>query len=259
MEDMKTVIFCGGKGTRLREMTEFIPKPMVPIGNMPILWHIMKIYHSHGFNKFVLCLGYKADVVKNYFLNHNYMSYDFTSDLRAGSHCVHSDEIEDWVITFADTALETQTGERLLRVKKYIQDSPTFMATYGDGVADINIQDLLKFHRKHGKIATITGGHGFHKYGLLNVDPQSHKILSFHQKPRLPEYINIGFMVFENAVFDFLSEGEAIEDAIVKLAEIGEVDMYPHEGFFHPMDTFKDYEDLNGIWNNSKIPWKVWQ
>lgn len=253
---MKAVILCGGKGTRLREMTDFMAKPMVPIGGKPILWYILKIYSEFEIRKFILTLGYKGETIKSYFTNYNHMLNDYTFHLKTGDMKIHSDNVEDWEITFSETGQETETGERLLLVKKLL-NGERFMVTYGDGLADIDIKKLMEFHLMHGKIATITGGHGYHKYGLLDVT-DSGMVREFSQKPRLPNYINIGFMVFEDAVFKYIRPGKPVEDALSQLAQEGELMMFPHEGFFHPMDTLRDYEDLNAMWNSGKPPWKIW-
>ena len=259
MEKIRTVIFCGGSGTRMREQTEYIPKPLVTVGDRPILWHIMKIYSHYGLNDYVLCLGYRGDMIREYFLNYEWLTQDFTMNLRSRlewtTHEQH--KIEDWTITFADTGQKTLTAGRLQKVEKFLKGSDTFMATYGDGVADVDVKKLLKFHKDNGKIATITGAHPSSKYGLLQTDPDK-CIVSFQQKPKLGEYINIGFMVFEKKVFDYLEEDKMIEDVFVELAKEGEIVMYPHEGFFHSMDTFKDYEDLNELWAKGKTPWALW-
>jgi glucose-1-phosphate cytidylyltransferase len=255
---MKTIILCGGFGTRLKEETEYRPKPIVQIGDRAILWHIMKIYDYYGFNDFVLCLGYKGEMIKEYFLNYEMLTSDFTLSLNSGRKWVHNHHlIEDWTITFADTGLKTLTAGRLKRVEKYLNGEERFMTTYGDGVTDVDINDLLKFHKENGKIATITGGHPFSKYGLLQTDADK-CIVSFQQKPRLSDYINIGFMVFEKDIFERLDGDKMIEDVFVELAEENEIIMYPHEGFFHAMDTYKDYEDLNAMWSNGDAPWAIW-
>lgn len=256
MNDLKAVIFCGGKGTRIREMTEFMAKPMVPIGGKPILWHILKTYGKFGVKNFVLTLGYKGETIKNYFTNYHFMLNDYTYNLKSGAVKIHSDHVEDWTITFSDTGLDTETGERLLNVEHLLDGQDRFMATYGDGLANIDLNRLLEFHLKHGKIATVTGGHGYHKYGLL--ENSGSQVTKFSQKPRLPERINIGFMVFERAIFRYLKPGIPIEDALTQLAEEGELMMFPHGGFFHPMDTLRDYEELNALWNEGKPPWKIW-
>ncbi len=252
------VIFCGGKGTRLKEMTEFTAKPMVPIGGKPILWHIMKMYGKFGLREFILTLGYKGETVKHYFANYRYLLNDYTFSLKSGAIKTHSDNVDDWTISFADTGLEAETGERLLRVRNLLKGEQRFMATYADGLADVNIAELLKFHLKQGKIATVTGGHGHHKYGLLEVGGGG-VVTAFAQKPRLPNYINIGFMVFEAAIFQYLKPGDTIEDALVRLAQDRQLMMFPHEGFFHSMDTLRDYEDLNAMWGSGNHPWKIWK
>ncbi len=258
-KNIPTVIFCGGTGTRLKEETEFRPKPIIRIGERPILWHIMKIYSHQGFHDFVFCLGYKGELIKDYFLRHKHLSQDFLLDL-------HSQKIaffdpypkEPWKITFAETGLETFTAGRLFRAKRYLEKHKRFMATYGDGLADIDIAKLITFHKKHGKIATITGAHPHSKYGLVEATPDK-RITSFNQKPRLHDYVNIGFMVFEREIFDYLGEDVMIEDIFLELAKDGELMMYQHDGFFHAMDTYKDYEDLNKMWSEEKHPWKIWK
>lgn len=259
MDKLKTVIFCGGYGTRMREQTEFMPKPLVSVGEKPILWHIMKIYSQHGFNDFILCLGYKGEMIKQYFLNYEWLNSDFTLNLKSGREWMAHNRhlIEDWNITFVDTGQKTLTAGRLKRVSKYLNGEKTFMATYGDGLADVNIKELIKFHRENGKIATITGAHPSSKYGLLQTDADK-CIVSFQQKPRLSEYINIGFMVFEKDIWSYLEDDRMIEDVFVKLAKDNEIIMFPHEGFFHAMDTYKDYEDLNLMWNRGDTPWITW-
>lgn len=274
MEQMKVVIFCGGTGTRLREHTEQMPKPMVPIGNKPILWHIMKTYSQHGFKDFILCLGYKSEAIKQYFLNYEWLHHDFT--MKVGDrhqwtrHNNH--EMEDWNITFAFTGHDTLTAGRLLQVKTYLEGQKSFMFTYGDGVADIDLRALLDFHKKTGKVATITGAHPTSKYGMIQArDDQV--ITGFQQKPALSDYINIGFGVAESSIFDNIkgrrlvmtdapgaeeTEDRMIEDVFLDLINKQQLAMFQHEGFFHPMDTHKDYEDLNKMWSRGNAPWKVW-
>lgn len=255
-----TVIFCGGTGTRLKEETEFKPKPIVRIGERPILWHIMKIYSHYGFHDFVLCLGYKGELIKDYFLRHKQLSQDFTLDVEK-QNITFSDKYpkEPWKVTFAETGLETFTAGRLFEVKPYLEKKQRFMATYGDGLADIDIPKLLKFHRAHGKIATITGAHPHSKYGLVETTPDKF-VTSFSQKPRLSDYVNIGFMVFEKEIFNYLGEDVMIEEIFVRLAKDKQIVMYQHDGFFHAMDTYKDYEDLNNMWAKEERPaWKIWK
>lgn len=252
---IKTAILCGGMGTRMREQTEFMPKPLVSVGGMPILWHIMKIYSHFNFNDFVLCLGYKGEMIKDFFINYPWMVSDFTLHLKnkEGKIEHHNEILEDWRITFADTGIETNTAGRLYNAKKYLGDR--FMMTYGDGVANINANDLLKYHEKHGKIATITCTTALSKYGHVVAD--NNIIKTFRQKPPLSDMINIGFAVFEKDIFKYYKGDCAIEDIFQQLIADNQLVMYKHTGAFHCMDTYKDYQDLNKIWE-SGAPWKVW-
>ncbi|TSC76386.1 MAG: Uncharacterized protein G01um101433_753 [Parcubacteria group bacterium Gr01-1014_33] len=253
---MKTIILCGGKGERLKEETEFKPKPMVEIGGKPILWHIMKIYAHQGFDQFILALGYKGYLVKDYFLNHRLLANDFTIGTSKNSIKLHSNGGDDFKITFAETGLESLTGERILRLKKYI-DGDEFMVTYGDGVSDIDLKKLLRFHRKQKTIGTVTGVHPYSKYGLMEIDAQKNRLVSFQQKPRLGEYVNGGFMVFNKKVFDYLDNG-TMEEAFPRMAEKGEMSVYCHDGFWKAMDTYREMEELNEFWTHAR-PWAVWE
>lgn len=256
---MKVVIWCGGRGIRLNEMTEFVPKPIVQIGDRPILWHIMKLYSYFGFKEFVLCLGYKSEMIKDYFLNYPLKAFDFTKSLHLdNSTKIHSNELEDWKITFADTGLETLTGGRLLKVKKFLENDDIFMATYGDGLANININEILEFHKKKGKITTVTGGHPYSKWGMIQADSDN-IVKSFWQKPVLTDYINIGFMVFNKEIFDFIKGDTEIEDVFRELVKDGQIAMFPHDGFFHAIDTYRDFLDFNKMWGTGQHPWKVWK
>lgn len=259
-KSIPTIILCGGTGMRLREETEFKPKPMVEIGGKPILWHIMKIYASYGFRDFMLALGYKGDYVKDYFLKQKYYESDFALHTGGEKDMYflnnRSLQEEDFHIIFADTGLETPHGERVLRLKKYIE-SDLFMVTYGDGVADIDISKLIEFHKEKGKIATITGVHPTSRWGLVNVD-ESGLVTKLDQKPVLYDYVNGGFMVFDKRFFDFLKEGDMIEDALLRLIPQGELALYKHEGFWYGMDTYKDFLTLNELWQKDP-KWKVWQ
>lgn len=257
-KNMPVVIFCGGVGSRLKEETEFRPKPILKIGQRPILWHIMKIYSHFGFNDFILCLGYKGEMIKEYFLNYKQLSQDFSLELESQKIGFSENNLkENWKITFADTGQETLTAGRLFRVKKYLYNKERFMVTYGDGLADIDILELIDFHLKNGKTATITGAHPSSKYGLIEANPDK-LITAFRQKPTLGDYVNIGFMVFENKIFDYLGQNKMIEDVFLDLARDQQIVMYPHSGFFHAMDTYKDYEDLNKMWAQGENPWKIW-
>ncbi|MFA5878099.1 MAG: sugar phosphate nucleotidyltransferase [Candidatus Staskawiczbacteria bacterium] len=259
-QKIKTIILCGGIGTRLKEETEFKPKPMVEIGGKPILWHIMKIYAAHGFNNFVLALGYKGDYIKDYFLRQKYYASDVGLNTAVGTEIFHdnldSKSNDNFDVILADTGLETPHGERVLRLKKYIQDD-VFMVTYGDGVADIDINKLVEFHKRHGRIATVTGVHPVAKWGLINADSNS-MVSEFAQKPLLYDYINGGFMVFNKDFFNFLKAGDMIEDALARLIPQKQLVLYKHEGCWHCMDTYRDYLSLNDLW--IKDPkWKIWK
>ena len=255
---MKVAILCGGRGIRLNEITEFIPKPIIQIGYRPILWHIMKAYSHYGFKEFVLCLGYKGEMIKDYFLKYPLMANDFTKSLNSNSFEIHSTDTDDWKITFADTGLETLTGERLLNAKKFLENEDTFMVTYGDGLANININELVEFHKKTGKMATITGGHPYSKWGMIQVD-SNNIIKSFWQKPILTDYINIGFIIFNKGIFDYIKPGSEIEEVFVELVKAEQIAMFRHDGFFHAMDTYRDYLEFNKMWESNQAPWKIWK
>lgn len=256
---MKVLILCGGKGTRLREETEYKPKPMVTIGDAPILLHIMKGYAHYGFKEFVLCLGYKADSIKNYFLTLSDYSKDFEYDFEKNKVSYLSEHHKiDYKITFADTGEDTLSGERILiAASKYVGDEQ-FMVTYGDGVSDVNITELLENHNQQrtNRVATISGVHPSTKYGLLNFD-ETGKVQKFQEKPQLHDYINGGFMVFEKNALEHLREGEMLEDGLARMTQVGKLGVYKHDGFWHSMDTYKDVQDLNAMWKNNPA-WKIW-
>ncbi len=258
---MKVIILCGGAGTRLKEETEFKPKPMVYVGNKPILWHIMKTYSRYGFNEFVLALGYKADYIKDFFLNQKAFTSDFTLDSKTHQveyHLENRSEVDDFKITFVDTGLETEPGERILKCRQYIpNDDPYFMLTYGDGVCDVNISRLLKFHARQKTIGTLTGIHPRSKYGAITVTKNNH-INNFNEKPRLNDWVNGGFMVFDRRIFIYLRAGETEHPALRRLTKKSELSMYKHTGFWFCMDTIKEVEELNRIWKSGTAPWKVW-
>ena len=258
--ETKVVIFCGGQGTRLKDIAENMPKPLVPIGNKPILWHIMKIYASQGIRNFVLCLGYKGDSIRDFFLNYkNYVS-DITINLKEDSVTHARSNSEDWNVTLVNTGEETNTAKRLYLVRRYIEHDPYFMVTYGDGVSDIDIEKLFEFHKKIGKTGTITGVNPSSKYGEVKTD-DSNVITSFMEKPVLKNsFINGGFMVFN---YDFLSnpllkEDIPLEVVLEKLVNYREIALYRHFGFWHCMDTPRDYNSLNEIWKTNNAPWKIW-
>jgi len=258
---MKVVILCGGRGMRLQEETEFRPKPLIPVGGRPILWHIMKTYAHYGFREFVLCLGYRGEMFKDYFLNYEAMSNDFTIRLGQG-HSIAYDQAhseQDFRVTLADTGLETMTGGRIKRVEKYIGED-TFMVTYGDGVADINLKTLVEFHRQHGRLATLTVVHPFSRFGIVTLDANS-AVLHFAEKPQVDEWVNAGFFVFNRRIFDYLEDDNCIleREPLERLAHEGQLMAYRHQGFFYAMDTYRDYRFLNELWDSGKTPWKVWE
>lgn len=257
---MKVVILCGGIGTRMKEETEFRPKPLVEIGRMPILWHIMKIYSHYGFNDFILPLGYKGDMIKDYFINYEWMSNDFTLNLRSRDRYFnYKHKLEDWNLTFADTGLDTNTGGRVNKIKAYIQEDE-FMLTYGDGVADINISELLKFHKSKNVIATLTGVHPLSTYGVLDFENEG-MVKGFKEKPCLDGWVNAGFLVFNKRIFDYLDDSVVLErEPMERLAADKKLAVYLHHGFWKSMDTHKDQQILNRLWTeNSSPPWKIWE
>jgi glucose-1-phosphate cytidylyltransferase len=258
---MKVVILCGGKGTRLREETEFRPKPLVEIGRKPILWHIMKIYAHFGFTEFVLCLGYRGNMIKDYFLNYTAQVSDFTIDLGnlAGSPYYHNNHEErNFKISFVETGTETLTGGRLKRVEPYIVDK-TFMMTYGDGLANINIRRLVDFHTSHGKVATVTAVRPFSRFGGLELDATG-LVRSFREKPQIEEWISGGFFVFDRRIFDYLNFDGALEEApLARLAEEHQLMAYTHTDFWYAMDTYREYQHLNELWESRKAAWNVWE
>jgi len=257
---MKVVVLCGGLGTRLREETEFRPKPLVEIGGRPILWHIMKLYAHSGFREFVLCLGYRGNMIKEYFLNYEAMNSDFTICLGKNSKIQYNNNHgeQDFMVTLAETGLNSMTGGRLKRVENYV-DTDTFMMTYGDGVADVDIPKLLEFHKSHGKIATVTSVTPSSRFGMVQTDA-SGRVTDFIEKPRTIGRASAGFFVFERGIFDYLSGDSCIleREPMERLSKDGQLMAFKHDGFFYAMDTYREYEYLNGLWANDQAPWKVW-
>lgn len=258
---MQVAILCGGYGTRLKEETEFKPKPMVRVGERPILWHIMKHYAHYGFRDFVLVLGYKGEMIKDYFFNYERLNSDVTIEIgRPDSITVHrkTDEI-GWKITLADTGEKTLKGGRLKRIERYITGDK-FMMTYGDGVSTVNLEALQKFHASHGKIATVTGVSPAARFGELTL--QGDRVLSFSEKPKGgSEYINAGFFVFNRKIFDYLSPQEDCDfeyGPLEQVAQQGELMIWRHEGFWGCMDTQRDADALNKAWSEGHAPWKIW-
>lgn len=253
------VIFCGGQGTRMKEETEFRPKPMVTIGEKPLLWHIMKLYSHFGFNNFIIALGYKGDYIKDYFLNQEYFLHDLTIETKTGIRRIHrasKKTHDDFIITFVDTGRETLTGERLLKVKKYIK-SDIFMVTYGDGVGDIDLNKLIRFYKKKNVKGVITGVHPKSKWGLVSAG-EDDLVKQFQQKPTLHEYVNGGFMVFSKDFFSYLRPKEMVESALDRLVDEGQLAVYRHNGFWVAIDTYQDLEDVNKQWRKKPL-WKVWR
>jgi len=258
---MKVVILCGGLGTRLREETEFRPKPMVEIGGKPILWHIMKIYAHYGFKEFILCLGYKGEMIKEYFYNYEVLNNDFTIELGYNKNVeIHRNHTEKgWRVTLADTGDKALKGARLKRVEKYI-DGDQFMMTYGDGVANVDIRSVLAFHRSHGKLATVTGIAPASRFGELKINGD--RVEAFNEKPETSSgLINGGFFVFNESIFECLSPDDNCDLEIGPLEEIareGQLMVYKHRGDWACMDTLRDMDYLNKLWDENKAFWKVW-
>jgi glucose-1-phosphate cytidylyltransferase len=258
---MKAVILCGGQGTRFREETEYRPKPMVEVGDRPILWHIMKHYAHHGMKDFVLCLGYKGQVIKDFFLNYEAHVSDLT--LRLGRqrgveyHGVHAED--DWRVTLADTGPIAQTGARIKKVARYLGSGP-FCATYGDGVSDVDLRRLVAFHRAHGKLGTVTGVRPKSRFGELTL--QGERVVSFAEKPVGDGMISGGFFVFEREFVDRYLTGEdgliLEHEPLQRLAADGQLMVYEHQGFWQSMDTYRDWRVLEDLWWSGRVPWKVW-
>jgi glucose-1-phosphate cytidylyltransferase len=257
---MKTMILCGGQGTRLREETEYRPKPLVDIGGRPILWHIMKLYAHHGFNDFVLCLGYRGNMIKEYFLQYEAMNNDFTICLGRQEQIIfhESHDEQGLSVTLAETGLPTMTGGRIHKASKYI-DEDTFMLTYGDGLSDVDIEKLVDFHLSHGKLATLTAMRPLSRYGVLDIDGKN-RVCNFAEKPLSSGWASAGFFVLNRKVFDYLSGPECIfeREPLESLAKEGQLMAYQHDGFFFAMDTFREYQYLNELWNTGTPPWKKW-
>lgn len=259
---MKVVILCGGRGTRLSEETTIIPKPMVDIGGKPMLWHIMHIYAHYGFKDFILCLGYKGEIIKNFFYNYKVLQSNFTVNLGSNDIQIHNNHNQsDWAITLVDTGLDNQTGSRIKQIEKYI-DGDEFMLTYGDGLCDIDISKLYKFHKKSNKIVTITGVRPRSRYGELKVSNIG-IVTEFNEKPAASQgYINGGFFVLNKNVFKYLKkdrnqrfEGEPLR----KITVDKNLSMYYHDGFWEGVDTIRELGNMRSLWEKNKAPWKVWK
>lgn len=261
LADVPVFVLCGGQGTRLREMTDILPKPMVPVGTRPMLWHIMRYYAKHGFRRFVLCLGYKSEVIKSYFLHYASMNSDFTVELLSNNVTVHSiDHDQDWQVTLAYTGELTMTGGRVSRAAaKYLGDSEHFAVTYGDGLTDVDLASEFKFHREQGRLGTVLGVNPPSRFGELVVN--NGQVTEFSEKPDFVDsWINGGYFFFKNGFLPYLSpdEGCVLErDPLIKLARDGQLSIYEHRGFWACMDTQRDHEQLNKLWASGDAPWTV--
>ena len=257
---MKAVLLAGGFGTRLSEETDLKPKPMVEIGGKPILWHIMKIYSTYGINEFVILLGYKGYYIKEYFANYFLHQSDVTIDLRDNKIEVLNNSSEPWKVTLLDTGLNSMTGGRIKRAQEFIGNEP-FLLTYGDGVADINIDDLVKFHKSHGKIMTMTSAQPDGRFGALDIN-EDNQVKSFQEKPKGDgSWINAGYFVCEPKVFDYIKNADNTvfeQEPLKNLAKDSEIFTYKHNDFWMPMDTLRDKNILNEMWDENKAPWKIW-
>jgi glucose-1-phosphate cytidylyltransferase len=257
---LKVVILAGGFGTRISEESHLKPKPMIEIGERPILWHIMKMYSSYGFNDFIICLGYKGYCIKEYFAHYFLHESDVTFDFRNGNERqIHHHYAEPWTVTLVNTGMETMTGGRVKRIREYVMDNP-FMLTYGDGVSDINIQKLVSYHKAHGKVATVTSVQPLGRFGSLDLAEGS-VVCGFQEKPKGDgSWINGGFFVFEPKIFDYIDGDETYleREPLENLAKRGELLAFKHNGFWQPMDTLRDKALLEDLWKTGKAPWKKW-
>jgi len=257
---MKVVILAGGHGTRLMEVTNIKPKPMVEIGDMPIIWHIMKIYYYYGFSEFVICLGYKGEIIKNFFKSY-YLNYnDFTVDTFANKTSIHNKRNEKWKVTLVDTGLHSMTGSRISKIQKYTDEKPFFL-TYGDGLSNINIHKLLEFHKNQNTACTVSAVKPEGRFGVLNIDDKN-VVNEFQEKNKKHvDWINGGFFVCEQNIFQYLDETENliwVRKPLKSLAKEGQLSAYKHDGFWQTMDTLKDKTYLNELWNSKKAKWKIW-
>ena len=255
---MKVVILAGGFGTRIGEESQFIPKPMIEIGGRPILWHIMKEYSHFGHNEFIICAGYKQHIIKNYFARYALYNSDVTFDFQGSERIeVHNNFSEPWKVTVIDTGYDTLTGGRVKKIQPYINDEP-FMLTYGDGVSNVNINELIKFHKSHGKICTLTAFRPESRFGFIDFDGD--KVLAFREKSAQDVgYINVGYMVMQPEVFDYIEGNFSLEqEPMTKLVQAGQVMAYKHDDFWQCMDTLRDKKKLEALWDNEQAPWKMW-
>ena len=258
---MKVVILAGGFGTRISEESHLKPKPMIEIGERPILWHILKIYSHYGFNDFIICLGYKGYLIKEYFAHYLLHESDITFDFsNANQQIIHNQFAEPWKVTLVNTGLDTMTGGRLKRIKSYTENEP-FMFTYGDGVADVNIHELLSFHKSHGKIATVTASQLSGRFGALNLKDDN-MVNDFKEKPKGDKgWVSAGFFVLEQKVFDYINDDSITfeREPLENLSKDGQLVAYKHSGFWQPMDTLRDKTLLETLWQSGKAPWNIWK
>lgn len=258
---MKVVILAGGMGTRISEESHLKPKPMIEVGERPILWHIMKIYSHYGYDEFIICLGYKSNVVKDYFANYFMYESDVTFNFKSGKEIfTHQHSAEKWMVTLVNTGINTMTGGRVKRIQKYVGNEP-FLLTYGDGVSDINISELVEFHKSHGNYATVTAAQPLGRFGSLNI-AKTGQVTGFVEKPKGDNsWINGGFFVMQPEVFQYLTENDVnVEIGLLqKLADEHQLRAYRHEGFWQPMDTLRDKHLLDELWSSGRAPWNVWE
>lgn len=256
---LPVVLLAGGLGTRMREETEYKPKPMVEVGGRPVIWHIMKNFSGFNLNDFIVCTGYKGHIIKEYFLNYLALNHDFRVTLNHKDNFAILDEnrSENWSVTVADTGETTMTGGRVNKVKKYIGNN-RFIVTYGDGLADVDIEKLVHFHKSHGKIATVTTVKPLSRFGVMDIDSDG-TVIQFREKPQVDDWINIGFFVFEPQIFDYLDDYCVLEhQPLSALARDQQLMAFQHDGFWQPMDTFRESLLLNGLWDTQEAPWKNW-
>lgn len=258
---MKVVILAGGRGSRINEESQLRPKPMIEIGGKPILWHIMKLYSYYGFCEFVICCGYKGQMIKEYFINYYVNQSDSTFELKNKKTIIHETHTEPWKVTLANTGLNTLTAGRILRIKEYIGDDEEFFMTYGDGVSNVDVMELLDFHHRNGRIATVTTTQPVGRFGTLKIDKDTRLVRGFKEKARADSaWVNAGFMVLNRRIFDYLGNGNEMLEAgpLEAVARDGEMVAYMHDGFWSPMDTMRDREYLEKLWEKGQAPWKVW-
>ncbi|HEY0462071.1 MAG TPA: glucose-1-phosphate cytidylyltransferase [Pyrinomonadaceae bacterium] len=256
---MKTVILCGGRGTRLGAHGASVPKALIEIGEKPVIWHLLKIYSHYGFDDFILCLGFLGDKIKRFFLEQNWLNADFTLEKNSNLPVLkNSEKLENWRLTFAETGAETNTGGRLKRIEKYLAGEETFFVTYGDGLANVNLEKLAEFHKSHGRIATLTAVHPHSNFGIMKLGNDNF-VTEFQEKPVMREWINGGFFVFDRRVFDYLDDNSILErEPLERLAKEKQLVAFPHDGFWKCVDTFKDNLEFNQLWTDKRADWKVW-